>query len=157
MAKYKVLFLCIGNSCRSQMAEGFARTYGTDVMEAQSAGLGPAIAVSPQTIDTMKEKDIDVSEAIPKGIDGVDRSGLSLIVNISGQKLPIRAVPMEDWDVRDPIGRDETVFRAVRDDIERRVMELILRLRAEQREEQGLPPQRGNARQRVDTWRGRFR
>jgi len=56
MARRKVLFLCIGNSCRSQMAEGFARTYGSDVIEALSAGLAPAISVSPATIETMKEK-----------------------------------------------------------------------------------------------------
>jgi arsenate reductase (thioredoxin) len=146
VAKQKVLFLCIGNSCRSQMAEGFARTYGADVMEALSAGLGPAMSVSPMTVETMKEKNIDMSDAVPKGVDGVDRSGLSLIVNISGQKLPVRSVPLVDWDVRDPIGRDEKVFREVRDEIERRVMELILRLRAEE-----------NPREKFDTQGRRFR
>jgi len=157
VTKYKVLFLCIGNSCRSQMAEGFARAYGADVMEAQSAGLGPAMSVSPLTIATMKEKDIDVSAAVPKGVDGVDRNGLSMIVNITGQKLPVRGVQMVDWDVRDPIGRDEKVFREVRDEIERRVMELILRFRAEQKEEAGSPAGRTSLRQRFDTRRGRFR
>jgi len=132
MAKRKVLFLCIGNSCRSQMAEGFARTYGSDVLEAFSAGMGPAMAVSPLTIDVMKEKNIDLSGAVPKGVDIVERAGLHLIVNISGQKLPVRGIPILDWDVRDPIGRDEKVFREVRDEIERRVMELVLRLRAEE-------------------------
>ena len=157
MATRKVLFLCIGNSCRSQMAEGFARAYGADVMEAQSAGLGPAMFVSPMTIGTMKEKNIDMSEAVPRGVDGVDRNGLSLIVNISGQKLPVRGVPMLDWDVRDPIGRDEKVFREVRDDIERRVMELILRLRAEQRDEAGPAAGGASPRERFDTRRGPFR
>ena len=157
MAKHKVLFLCIGNSCRSQMAEGFARTYGADVMEAQSAGLGPAMSVSSMTIDTMKEKNIDMSEAVPKGVDGVDRNGISLIVNISGQKLPVRGVTVLDWDVRDPIGRDEKVFREVRDEIERRVMELILQLRAQQREEAGSPAGGANPSQGFDTRRGRSR
>jgi protein-tyrosine-phosphatase len=157
VAKHKVLFLCIGNSCRSQMAEGFARTYGADVMEAQSAGLGPAMSVSSMTIDTMKEKNIDMSEAVPKGVDGVDRNGISLIVNISGQKLPVRGVTVLDWDVRDPIGRDEKVFREVRDDIERRVMELILQMRAEQREEAGPPAGETNPRPPFDTRRGRSR
>ncbi|MGA2186650.1 MAG: arsenate reductase ArsC [Bryobacteraceae bacterium] len=148
MARYKVLFLCIGNSCRSQMAEGFARTYGADVMDVQSAGLGPAMSVSPTTVATMMEKNIDMSEAVPRGVDAVDRNGLSLIVNISGQKLPVRSVPLVDWDVRDPIGRDEKVFREVRDEIERRVMELILRLRAEQREEAKPPADAANPRER---------
>ena len=122
------------------MAEGFARTYGSDVMEAVSAGLGPAMSVSPMTIETMKEKNIDMSEAVPKGVDAVDRAGVSLIVNISGQKLPVRGVPLVDWDVRDPIGRDQKVFRDVRDDIERRVMELILQLRAQERAETNPQP-----------------
>jgi arsenate reductase len=146
LAKNKILFLCIGNSCRSQMAEGFARTYGSDVMEAVSAGLGPAMSVSPMTIDAMKEKNIDMSDAVPKGVDDVDRSGLSLIVNISGQKLPVRGISLVDWDVRDPIGRDEKVFREVRDEIERRVMQLILQFRAEEN-----PPEK------FDTQGRRFR
>jgi len=139
LAKRKVLFLCIGNSCRSQMAEGFARTYGSDVMEAVSAGLGPAFEVSPMTVTTMKEKNIDMSAAVPRGVDAVDRAGLSLIVNISGQKLPARDVPMVEWEVRDPIGRDEKVFREVRDQIEHLVMGLILQLRAQEKAEAKQP------------------
>jgi len=152
--RYKVLFLCIGNSCRSQMAEGFARAYGSDVMEAQSAGLGPAVEISPLTIETMKEKNVDMSGAFPKGVDAVDRSGLNLIVNISGQRLPVRDVPVMDWDVRDPIGRDEKVFRSVRDEIERRVMELILQMRAQlnPRPAGGAGPRSG-----FDSRRGPFR
>lgn len=149
MAIRKVLFLCIGNSCRSQMAEGFARTYGSDVMEALSAGLAPAMSVSPMTIEAMKEKNIDMSAAIPRGVDGVDRAGLGLIVNISGQRLPVPGVPMLDWNVRDPIGRDEKTFREVRDEIELRVMELILRLRAEDAAAAGET----NPRYRFDTQR----
>jgi protein-tyrosine-phosphatase len=117
------------------MAEGFARTYGADVLEAVSAGLGPAVSVSPMTIETMKEKNIDMSDAVPKGVDEVNRDGVSLLVNISGQKLPVRGVPLVEWNVRDPIGRDAKVFREVRDEIERRVMELILQMRAEERRE----------------------
>ena len=153
MSKLKVLFLCIGNSCRSQMAEGFARTYGGDVMEPLSAGLGPAMSVSPMTVETMKEKNIDMSEAVPKGVDEIDRSDLGLIVNISGEKLPSQDVSMLDWAIRDPIGRDEKVFRDVRDEIERRVMDLILRLRAEA----AAPADRAKPAQQVDTRRGRFR
>ncbi len=129
--KYKVLFLCIGNACRSQMAEGFARAYGSDIMEAQSAGLGPAPGMPIQTIETMKEKNIDLSGHFPKGIDAVDRKELALIVNMTGQKLPTKmTVPVVDWDVKDPIGKDDRIFQQTRDDVERRVMELIMWLRA---------------------------
>ncbi len=131
--KYKVLFLCIGNACRSQMAEGFARAYGSDVMEAQSAGLGPAPGMPIQTIETMKEKNIDLSEAFPKGIDAIDRNGLALIVNITGQRLPVKtSVPVVDWNVDDPMGRDDRTFQLTRDEIERRVMDLIMWMRAQQ-------------------------
>jgi len=136
------------------MAEGFARTYGSDVMEAQSAGLGPAFEVSPLTVAAMKEKNVDMSAAFPKGVDEVDRQGLNLIVNISGQHLPIREVPVVEWDVRDPIGRDEKVFREVRDEIERRVMDLILLLRAELSPRSAGGP---NPRPRFDSRRGPFR
>jgi protein-tyrosine-phosphatase len=139
------------------MAEGFARTYGSDVMEAVSAGLGPAMTVSPMTIETMKEKNIDMSGAVPRGVDAVDRNGIGLIVNISGQKLPVKGVPVMDWDVRDPIGRDQKVFREVRDEIERRVMELILQFRAEERKEAEAAADARNPRERFDTHGRRFR
>ena len=128
--KRRVLFLCLGNSCRSQMAEGFARAYGADVIAAQSAGLTPAIDVAPLTLQVMREKNIDLGDAFPKGLDAVIGNGTDLIVNMSGHKLPAKsAAPVEDWEVRDPIGESEEVYRDVRDEIEQRVMRLILELR----------------------------
>jgi len=130
--KKRVLFLCIGNACRSQMAEGFARAYGSDVLDPCSAGLGPAPAMPPLTLQTMQEKNIDLSEAYPKGLDGVRREGIDLIVNLTGNRLPTRlATPIENWEVRDPIGESEEVYRKVRDEIEARVLDLILNVRAE--------------------------
>jgi arsenate reductase len=157
MPRRKVLFLCIGNSCRSQMAEGFARTYGSDVMESQSAGIGPASSVSPLTVATMKEKNIDMSAAVPKGLDAVDRAGLSVIVNITGRNMPVPGVTVVDWNVRDPIGQDEKVFREVRDEIERLVMNLILRFRLEQLEPVESAKPTEDSRSKVDTQRDRFR
>jgi arsenate reductase len=157
MSRRKVLFLCIGNSCRSQMAEGFARAYGSDVMEAQSAGIGPAASVSPLTIATMKEKNIDMSAAVPRGLDAVDRAGLTMIVNMSGRNMPVPGVTVVDWNVRDPIGLDEKVFREVRDEIERLVMNLILRFRIEEREPADSAKPVEDSRSQVDTQRGRFR
>jgi len=157
-----VLFLCIGNACRSQMAEGFARAYGADVIDPCSAGLGPAAAVPAETVQTMQEKNIDLSEAFPKGVDGVQREGIDLIVNLTGSRLPAAIrTPVEDWNVRDPIGESEKVYRQVRDEIEGRVMKLILAMRAEQNEGEdgepnGLPPAQEN-RSRFDILRGRFR
>ena len=164
--KKRVLFLCVGNACRSQMAEGFARAYGSDVIDPCSAGLGPAGAVPEQTIQTMQEKNIDLSAAYPKGVDGIEREGLDLIVNLTGNRLPsaIRT-PVQDWDVRDPIGESDKIYRQVRDEIEGRVMRLILALRAENNGGEGddpepgggLAPAREGTRSKFDILRGRFR
>lgn len=161
MKKKRVLFLCVGNACRSQMAEGFARVYGSDVIDPCSAGLGPAAGLPELTIQTMQEKNIDLSAAFPKGVDGIQREGLDLIVNLSGSRLPsVIPTPVEDWNVRDPIGESEAVYRQVRDEIENRVMKLILGLRAEQNSDRGAsqpPADNDENRSGFDIRRGRFR
>jgi arsenate reductase (thioredoxin) len=112
------------------MAEGFARAYGSDVMNAKSAGLAPALAVVPLTHHVMLEKNIDLGDCYPKEMDNVD-GGIHLIVNMSGHDLPaFMNIPVEVWNVRDPIGESEAVFRQVRDEIEQRVLQLIERLRS---------------------------
>jgi arsenate reductase len=109
------------------MAEGFARSYGSDVIAAHSAGLAPAVSVAPLTRTVMLEKNIDIGDAFPKGIDFAIRQGIDLIINMSGTKLPLQSVvEVQDWEVRDPIGESEEVYRTVRDQIEQRVMRLIL-------------------------------
>ena len=126
----KVLFLCIGNSIRSQMAEGFARKYGSDVIKAASAGFSPASIVQPLTKKVMEAKNINLDEAFPKDLEHVPMSGFDLIVNISGKKLPTK-MPMEvrDWNVEDPMGKDEQDYVVACDQIEHLVMRLILDLR----------------------------
>ncbi|HTT65269.1 MAG TPA: hypothetical protein VMG35_25650 [Bryobacteraceae bacterium] len=129
-AKTRVLFVCIGNSCRSQMAEGFARKYGADVMIAGSAGLAPAFIVAPDTIRAMDEKDIDLRDQFPKGLHHLGRARFDLVINMSGYDLPpgIEA-PVREWDVPDPVAEDYDTHCRIRDDIETRVMGLILELR----------------------------
>jgi len=111
------------------MAEGFARAYGADVLIPQSAGLAPAISLSPLTHKVMLEKSIDLGHAYPKTLDMVE-AGFDRIINMSGHPLPMDfSAPVEEWDVRDPIGESEEVYREVRDEIEQRVMRLVLSLR----------------------------
>lgn len=111
------------------MAEGFARAYGSDVLVAQSAGLGPALALAPLTHLVMLEKNIDLGECYPKEMAHVD-GPFDLIVNMSGQTLPaVPGVEVEQWDVRDPIGESEKIYRQVRDEIEQRVKQLVERTR----------------------------
>lgn len=134
----KVLFLCLGNSCRSQMAEGFARKYGSDVLEAASAGLSPASIVQPLTKKVMEAKNINIDDQQPKSLDSVPLRTYDLIINMSGMKLPVR-VPGEvrTWAVEDPIGEPEEIYVTVREQIEMLVMLLILELRREAAKQDG--------------------
>jgi arsenate reductase len=126
----KVLFVCIGNCCRSQMAEGFANHYGKDVLFAKSAGLAPTRTIAPETIATMAEKNIDISRQYPKRLDPLEANSADLIVNMSGFVLPGNVqAPLEDWVVTDPFQNTMEVYRATANDLEMKVMSLILRLR----------------------------
>ena len=127
----RVLFVCIGNSCRSQMAEGFARTYGSDVMLAASAGIAPALMVAADTHRAMKEKNISLDDHFPKSVEQLSKARFDLIVNMSGVELPESLGTIRTWKVRDPIGTKYDVHCAVRDEIEKLVMDLILQMRRE--------------------------
>jgi arsenate reductase (thioredoxin) len=104
--------------------------YGSDVLVAQSAGLGPAMSLAPLTHKVMLEKNIDLGDLYPKNLERA-LEGVDLIINLSGRRLPLATnVPVEEWDVRDPIGQPEEVYRTVRDQIEQKVRDLIERLRS---------------------------
>jgi arsenate reductase len=131
----RVLFVCIGNACRSQMAEGFARTYGSDVVIPASAGLAPAMNVARDTIRVMAEKDIDIRDHFPKTIRHLGRSQFDLVINMSGSEIPAAQVAdatVVEWDVADPVFMKYEDHCKVRDEIEILVMKLILDLRAAQ-------------------------
>src|SRR5438093_2582970 len=85
--KKRVLFVCIGNSCRSQMAEAFARAYGSDVLVPASAGLSPAMMVAPHTARAMADKNIEMAAHFPKGLRHVARAEFDLVINMSGADL----------------------------------------------------------------------
>jgi arsenate reductase len=127
----RVLFVCIGNSCRSQMAEGFARAYGADIMVAASAGLSPAAIVQPQTKQVMALRNVRIDDQFPKGMEILRREKFDVIVNMSGEKLPLApGSRVRDWPVEDPIGQSEAVYKTVAEQIEGLVMRLILELRS---------------------------
>ena len=133
----RVLFLCIGNACRSQMAEAFARAYGSDVLVPSSAGFAPALRVPDNTIRAMQEKNLDVSAQTPKSISDVSAAPFDLIINMSGYPLPQgNGTPLRDWDVPDPVVMDYAEHCQVRDQIEMLVMKLILELRRGQKRKQ---------------------
>jgi len=127
----RVLFVCIGNSCRSQMAEGFARAYGQGVWEVESAGLMPATIIAPPTREVMYEKGIDLGDQLPKPLVWVKPETFDLIVSLCGCPVPeAGSVPVRDWDIQDPIGQSMKVYRRVRDQIEANVLALLEEHRA---------------------------
>jgi arsenate reductase len=138
MASKRVLFVCIGNACRSQMAEGFARAYGSDVLIPASAGLAPAMSVARDTKKVMAEKEIDLRDHFPKSIRHLGRVQFDLLVNMSGSEIPSEVASkttVMEWDVDDPVYMKYEEHCKVRDEIEKLVMKLILDLR--QQEDKG--------------------
>lgn len=128
--KFKVLFICIGNMCRSQMAEGFARNLGGGIVEPYSAGTNPTGLLSREAVEVMREKGIDISAQHSKGLADVPLEAMDLVVTMgccsadevcpvtfNGRKL--------DWDIEDPIGKPIGTFRRVRDRIEEKVKGLL--------------------------------
>jgi arsenate reductase len=130
----RILFVCVGNACRSQMAEAFARTYGSDVLIPASAGLEPASGLPTDTVNAMGEKNIDLSAQFPKSFRQLRRAKFDLVINMSGFSIPWENdAPIEEWSVPDPIVMDYEEHCQVRDQIETLVMKLILDLRREQK------------------------
>lgn len=125
----KVLFLCVGNSCRSQMAEGFARNCGSGVLEAQSSGTMPASFVAPKAIEVMAEKGIDISHQTPTLLDPARLGDFDILVSMGcgvQETCPVIYLKdFTDWGLDDPMGHPIRKYREVRDKIERLVLELI--------------------------------
>jgi len=133
----KIIFVCVGNSCRSQMAEGFARYHakrmGLDI-EVRSAGTHPAGYVHPDAIAVMREKGIDITDQYSKGFDPDELQEFDYIIAMGCLDSPFcpagfRGVS-EDWGIPDPIGRGLEFYQKVRDMIEERVLQLLGKLRS---------------------------
>ncbi|WP_434631983.1 arsenate reductase ArsC [Thermoanaerobacterium thermosaccharolyticum] len=128
--KVKVAFICVANSCRSQMAEGFAKHYGSDVLEVYSAGTKLAERVNPNAVEVMKEVGIDISSHKPKLLDEIPSKVDILITmgcNVECPYIPCKL--KEDWGLDDPDGKPLEEFRKTRDIIESKVKELIKRVK----------------------------
>jgi arsenate reductase (thioredoxin) len=129
----KVLFVCVGNACRSQMAEAIAKHVAADVMEPLSAGLVPFGEITAPTMAVLREHGFSFEGQRSKSLDPKAMSGADLIVNMTGRSgsavFSRVDSPVEDWDVGDPFGSSLTIYREIRDQIEERVEELARRLR----------------------------
>ncbi len=127
--RYRVLFVCIGNACRSQIAEAFARRDAPDIIEPASCGTTPAQMVAPVTCELMREKGIDMTSYGPKGFAEVG-ADYDLVINMSGGPLPVRfKAPVIQWNIADPYWLDDEQHREIRDEIAARVRALAQELR----------------------------
>ena len=120
----KVLFVCVGNSCRSQMAEGWAKHLG---IEASSAGCHPsAFGVARNSVEAMAEVDIDISDHRPKPVFLFFEQEFDHIFSMGDDVQCPREIKVEgDWGLPDPIGLDIDKYREIRDQIEQKVRALL--------------------------------
>lgn len=126
----RLLFVCTENANRSQMAEGFARMEGRGDVEAWSAGSKPSGVVNPKAVRAMKDRGIDLGGHRSKSLDEVPDVPWSAVVTMGcGDACPhLRADLHEDWALPDPRDLEGDAYAQVRDEIERRVRDLLARL-----------------------------
>lgn len=136
MQVLKIMFLCTGNSCRSQIAEGLANALGKGKIKAYSAGSNPAGFVHPKAIEVMKEIGIDISDYTSKPIDFELLKEMDYIITLCGDandSCPITPPHIKrlHWGLPDPAkaeGTEEEIlnaFRKIRDEIKEKIKELI--------------------------------
>ncbi|MBF6025459.1 arsenate reductase ArsC [Lysobacter niastensis] len=125
----RVLFVCVENSNRSQMAEAFARMHGGDAIESLSAGSRPSGRINSKAIRFMSELGYDLTTHSSKSLDQVDGEFDAVITMGCGDNCPwVPAKRREDWALPDPRDMDDDGYRAVRDEISSRVQALLATL-----------------------------
>ena len=125
----RILFVCVENSNRSQMAEAFARIHGGDGVEASSAGSKPSGRINPKAIRFMAELGYDLGVHASRSLDDIDGEFDAVITMGCGDNCPwVPAKRREDWGLPDPRDMDDDGYRAVRDEIATRVKALLAEL-----------------------------
>lgn len=126
----RVVFVCVENSNRSQMAEAFARIHGSDKVEAFSAGSRPSGRVNPKAIQAMRELGYDLSTHTSKGLEQFNGKEIDAAVTMGcGDECPlVLAKARVEWQIPDPKELPVDQFNEVRDLIERKVRELLAAL-----------------------------
>jgi arsenate reductase (thioredoxin) len=123
----KILFICRENACRSQIAAAFTEYFAGDKIEAISGGSKPADDINPVMVEVMREKGIDVEfrkpKSIPEAVSG-GRPNLLITMGCEDECSLIPGVPVQEWNLPDPANRSDDFMRNVRDEIEKRVIEL---------------------------------
>jgi arsenate reductase len=122
-----VLFVCVHNAGRSQMAAGWLRHLAGDTIEVRSAGSEPANTVNPVAVTAMAEVGIDITTGTPRKLDYQTAESSDVIITMGcGDACPVfPGKRYEDWKLDDPAGQDIEAVRSIRDDIKKRVQDLI--------------------------------
>lgn len=122
----RILFVCVENSNRSQMAEAFAHIHGGNGVDAQSAGSKPSGVINPKAIRFMEELNYDLRKHASKSLDDIEGEFDAVITMGCGDNCPwVPAKLREDWGLPDPKDMDDENYRAVRDQISLRVKNLL--------------------------------
>jgi arsenate reductase len=128
--KTRILFVCVGNMCRSPMAEGIARAYGGELVDVYSAGTNPTGVVSEDAIEIMRETKIDISRLKSKGLADVPVAEMDIVISMAPRPAHMM-VPRDfrgrtvDWPVEDPVGKSLNTFRRVRGELDVLVRQLV--------------------------------
>ncbi len=128
--KKKVAFVCVHNSCRSQMAEGWAKELGSDILEVHSAGTEEYPEVKPLAVEVMEEVGVDMSSQYPKLLNDIPEE-IDILITM-GCNVVCPFVPnshSEDWGLDDPSGGPIEGYRETRDLIKEKVEDLIKRVK----------------------------
>ncbi|MEV6427550.1 arsenate reductase ArsC [Nocardia sp. NPDC051463] len=129
-SKPSVLFVCVHNAGRSQMAAGFLTHLAGTAVEVRSAGTAPAETINPAAVDAMAEIGIDIADQTPKVLipDTVETSTVVITMGC-GDTCPVfPGVTYRDWKLDDPAGRDLDAVRSIRDEIGQRIRNLLTEL-----------------------------
>lgn len=126
----KVLFVCVENSCRSQIAEAFGKITGNGIIEAISSGSCPSGKVNPKAIESMKELGYDLSTHDSKSLDEIPQIIYDYVITMGcGDECPfVQAKNREDWGIPDPKNMEMKEFNKVRDTIKAKVENLLKRI-----------------------------
>jgi arsenate reductase len=130
VSKPVVLFVCVHNAGRSQMAAGWLRHLAGDAVEVRSAGSAPKDQINPVAVEAMREVGIDITGTTPRLLETDDVRASDVVVTMGcGDACPIfPGKRYEDWELTDPAGRPIEVVRQVRDEIRARVEKLVAEL-----------------------------
>ena len=127
MKKKRIVFVCVENARRSQMAEGFANAFGQGRLEVYSAGSSPSSEIDPLVIEVMKEKGIDLSGKRPKSLNELPPMEMDYLITMGCEETcpAIPAKKVIEWEIPDPKGKSLDTFRNIRDMIEEKVRTLL--------------------------------